>query len=260
MRAARRRRRTADPLASPAAVRSICHALRGRMPDVIPSAEKELIRFLYAVRHVERRPSTDTPRGRPPRWPREKLVEAAGHLRGILGRETQGRISVSSFIGQYLPLLQFPSDITEALASGQINLYEASQLARLTPLRLGCPPRAARDRRAELLQSHLAVQGSQTRLRARVGELLGESAQPDISGGLGSVVSMVDELLDVDPSDSRHMFWEEMKRLYFAMREIEPEDLDDETMEDFLRAMDEVSNVLQRVEKKRRARARKTQV
>jgi hypothetical protein len=224
------------------------------MTDVIPSGEKELTRFLYAVRHVERRPVTDTQRGRPSRWPREKLVEAAGHLRGILDRETLGRVSVNSFIGQYLPLLQFPSDVTDALASSQINLQEAAQLARLTARRLGCAPRAARDRRAELLLAHLAVQGSQTRLRTRVRELLGESAGPDIAGGFGSAVSMVDELLDVDPSDSRHMFWEEMKRLFFAMLEIEPGDLDDETMEDFLKAMDEVSNVLQRIEKKRKAR------
>ena len=40
------------------------------------------------------------------------------------------------------------------------------------------------------------------------------------------------------------MFWEEMKRLFYAMREIEPEDLDDETMDDFLAAMDGVSNVI----------------
>jgi len=258
MRATRRRGRTVDALASPPAVLSVCRALRGRMPDVIPSGEKELTRFLYAVRHAERRPATATPRGRPSRWPREKLVEAASHLRAILQRETRGRVSVNSFIGQYLPLLQFPSDVTDALVSGRINLQEASQLARLTPQRLGCSPRAARDRRAELLLSHLAVQGSQTRLRARVGELLGESVGPDISSGLGTVVSVVDELLDVDPSDSRHMFWEEMKRLFFAMREVEPEDLDDETMDDFLKSMDQVSNVLQRIEKKRRARRRES--
>ena len=258
MRAGRRRGRTADPLASPPAVRSVCHALRDRMPDVIPASEKQLIRFLYAVRHVERRPATDSPRGRPSRWPRQRLIEAAGHLRAVLERETQGRVSVNSFIGQYLPLLQFPSDVTDALVSGRINLQEAAQLARLTPKRLGCPPPAARDRRAEVLLSHLAVQGSQTRLRTRVGELLGESKGPDISGGLGSVASMVDELLDVDPSDSRHMFWEEMKRLFFAMREIEPDDLDDETMEDFLKAVDQVSNILQRIERKRKTRRRKT--
>jgi hypothetical protein len=174
-----------------------------------------------------------------------------------LERETQGRVSVNSFIGQYLPLLLFPSDVTDALASGRINLQEAAQLARLTPQRLDCSPRIARDRRAELLLSHVAVQGSQTRLRTRVRELLGESVGPDIPGGLASVVSVVDELLDVDPSDARHMFWEEMKRLFFAMCEVEPEDLDDETMDDFLKAVDQVSNVLQRIERKRRLRERK---
>jgi hypothetical protein len=258
MSATRRRRRVADQLASPEAVRSVCRLLWERMPDVIPSAEKGLIRFLYAVRHVERRPTTDTRRGRPPQWPREKLLEAASHLRGLLERETRGRVSVNSFIGQYLPLLSYPPDVTDALVSGRVNLQEAAQLARLTPQRLGCSARAARDRRAEVLLSHLAVQGSQTRLRTRVRELLGESAGPDIPGGMASVVSMVDELLDVDPSDARHMFWEEMKRLFFAMREVEPEDLDDETMDDFLKAMDQVSNVLQRIEKKRRARGRES--
>jgi hypothetical protein len=253
----RRRRRTTDSLASLQAVRAVCQRLQERMPDIIPSSEKKLIRFLYAVRHVERRPTTDTQRGRPSQWPREKLVEAASHLRSLLERETRGRVSVNSFIGQYLPLLLFPSDVTDALVSGQINLQEAAQLARVTPERLNCSAPAARDRRAELLLSHLTVQGSQTRLRARVREMLGESIEPDISGGLASVVSVVDDLLDVDPSDARHMFWEEMKRLFFAMREIEPEDLDDETMEDFLKSVDQLSNVLQRIEKKRRARSGK---
>lgn len=43
------------------------------------------------------------------------------------------------------------------------------------------------------------------------------------------------------------MFWKEMKRLVFAKREVELKDLDDETMDDFLKAMDQVSNVLQRI-------------
>ena len=108
MRATRRRTRTLDPLASPEAVRGVCGRLRARMPDLIPTSEKQLVRFLYAVRHVERRLATDTKRGRPPRWPREKLLEAAATLRGIIERETQGRVSLNSFIGQYLPLLEFP--------------------------------------------------------------------------------------------------------------------------------------------------------
>lgn len=259
MRATRRRSRTPDPLADPSAVRALCKKLRERLPDLIPTSEKQLIRFLYAVRHVERRPASDTQRGRPGRWPREELMKAASQLRGILERETSGRVSLNSFTGQYLSILEFPSDVTDTLCSGQINLQEAAQLARLTPERLNCSPRAARERRAEVLQSHLAVQGSQTRLRARVKELLGETKQPEISEGLTTVVTKVDELLEVDPADTRHMFWEEMKRLFFAMREIEPEDLDEETMDEFLQAMDGVSNVIYRIEKRRQARTQAAQ-
>jgi hypothetical protein len=254
MRATRRRHREPDPLASPESVRAICRLLRERMPDTIPDSENQLARFLFAVRHVERRPATDTKRGRPSRWPREKLTQGASLLRAILERETSGRVSLNSFIGQYLPVLRFPSDVAESLVSGEINLQEAAQLARLTPERLGSSAAGARERRTELLRSHLAVQGSQTRLRAQVKELLGESGGSDVSEGLIAVVTRVDEMLEVDASDARHLFWEEMKRLFFAMREVEPEDLDEETMDDFLKAVDGVSNVLHRLEKRRQKR------
>lgn len=238
----------------------MCQLLYERMPDTIPSSEKQLVRFLFAVRHVERRPVTDTRRGRPSHWPREKLMEAASQLRGILQRETSGRIDLNSFIGQYLPILQFPSDVVEALASCQVNLQEAVQLARLTPERLGCSDQAARARRAELLKQHLAVQGSQTRLRARVKEILGESnAQAISSENMTQVVAHVDELLEIDPQDSRHLFWEEMKRIFYAMREVRLEDLDEETMEEFMEAMDGVSNLLYRIEKRRKSREVKTE-
>ncbi len=53
------------PLASPDAVRAVCDQLRERQPDLLLKSEKELLRFLYAVRHIERRPATDNRRGRP---------------------------------------------------------------------------------------------------------------------------------------------------------------------------------------------------
>lgn len=79
-------------------------------------------------------------------------------------------------------------------------------------------------------------------------------ASPVSSEGMVAAVAKADELLEVDPGDSRHMFWEEMKRLFYAMREIESEDLDEETMDDFLAAIDGVSNVLFRVERRRQER------
>lgn len=72
---------------------------------------------------------------------------------------------------------------------------------------------------------------------------------------MARVVAQVDELLEIDPQDTRHLFWEEMKRIFFAMRKIDPEDLDEGTMDEFMSAMDQLSNILYRIEKKRQKRA-----
>jgi hypothetical protein len=88
-----------------------------------------------------------------------------------------------------------------------------------------------------------------------VKEILGEVREDAPSPeGMAEVVARVDELLEVDPTDTRHLFWEEMKRIFYAMREVEPEDLDEQTMDDFLRAIDGVSNVLHRIQKRRKER------
>jgi hypothetical protein len=223
------------------------------MPGVIPNSEKHLIRFLYAVRHVERRPATDTKRGRPSRWGREDLVSAAGHLRTILERETSGRVSLNSFLGQYLLILDFPPDVQEALSEGRVNLQEAAHLARLTAERLESTHSKAKSIRSELLRAHLLSRGSQNSLRARVKEMLGEIVTVS-SREMAGVVQKVDELLEMDPSDKRHLFYEEMKRFFYAMREIEPEDIDDESLDEFMAAADQLSNAIYRIELKHRQR------
>ena len=93
--------------------------------------------MLRAARHAQRRyPVTDTKRGRPGKWKREELLKVAARLGDILDRETSSHICVASFVDHYLRLLDFPNDDIEALASGEINLLEAEQLARITPERL----------------------------------------------------------------------------------------------------------------------------
>jgi hypothetical protein len=71
-----------------------------------------------------------------------------------------------------------------------------------------------------------------------------------------SVVHKVDELLEINPSDKRHFFYEEMKRLFYAMREIRPEDIDDESLDQFLAAADQLSNAIHAIEL--RSRRKKT--
>lgn len=66
------------------------------------------------------------------------------------------------------------------------------------------------------------------------------------------VVQKVDELLEIDPADKRHFFYEEMKWLFYTMREIQPDDIDDESPNQFMAAADQLPNVTYTIELKRR--------
>ena len=70
-------------------------------------------------------------------------------------------------------------------------------------------------------------------------------------------VQKADDLLEVDPSDKRRLFYEEMKRLFYAMREIEPEDVDDDSLEEFMAAADQLSNAIYAIELKKQRREKK---
>jgi hypothetical protein len=255
MRATRRRQRKPDSLAAPRSVRTVLKDLGERLPFPIPQSEKDLVRFLYAIGYVERAPATDTRRGRPGRWTRKQLTEAASILRGILERETLGRVSVKSFVSQYLQVIYFPIDLLGPLEAGQINLQEAIHLNRISPKRLACSPREAACLRREIIEAHLAVQGSQTGLRERVKEVLGEAQEPEMTAKtLTEALVVVDELLEIDPVDSRHLFWEQLKDIFFAIRNVAPEDLDDEILGEFTAAMDQISGVLFKIRKRKKER------
>jgi hypothetical protein len=255
MKATRRRQRKPDLLAAPRSVRAVLENLRKRLLFPIPQSEKDLIRFLYAIGHIERFPATDTRRGRPGRWTREQLTEAASILRGILERETSGRVSVKSFVSQYLQVINFPTDLLGPLEAGQINLQEAIYLNRISPKRFDCSPREAAKLRREIIEGHLAVQGSQTGLRERVKEILGEAQEPEMTAKtMTEALVVVDELLEINAADSRHLFWEQLKEIFFAIRNVAPEDLDDEILEEFTAAMDQISGVLFMIRKRKKER------
>jgi hypothetical protein len=258
MRATRRRQRMLDSFARPETVRVVCEELRSRMPGVIPNPERQLVKFLNAVRHVERRPASDTKRGRPPRWGREVLVNAAARLRAVLERETQGRVSLNSFIGQYLPVLYMSRDIQEPLGCGDINLFEAHQLSRLTAKRLGCTDGEARSHRRNLMQAHLLRQESGPRLRERVKEALGELREPDPVEAEAAAVIKSDALLEADPLDASHIFFEDLRMISRALREIDPGEVTDEDLSEIMPAVDHIALTLQKMaRRKERERAKR---
>jgi len=174
---------------------------------------------------------------------------AAAKLRELLARET--RLSVRSFVGQYLPILDFPRDVREALERGDVNLFEAHQLARLTPKRLGDTDGEARSLRKKLLEAHLLAQGSGTLLRARVKEVLGEAREPDQTEIEVMAVGKADELLEADPLDASHIFFEELRMISRALREIGPDEVTDDDLSGIMPAVDQIRLTLQKIARRK---------
>jgi hypothetical protein len=249
MRSTRRRSRRPDPLATASAVQDVLDRLAVSLPNTIPRSPKNLVSMLQSVRNLNARPATDTMRGRPSKFPREDILKVDATLRMILGRETS--ISVRSFVGQYLPILDFPRDVREPLEGGDINLFEAHQLARLTARRMGLTESEARSHRRKILEAHLRAQGSGARLRERVQEALGEISEPSPVETERAGVEKADELLEADPLDSKHLFFEELRRIGRALREIEPEDLTEEDVDSVMPVLDQLSSVLYQIEKQK---------
>lgn len=256
MKATRRRSRRADPLVSVAAIESVLASLRTSLPDLIPRSHKNLSSLLNSVRGLYMRQPTETNRGRPARYTREQLLKVDSVLRDLLARET--RISVRSFVGQYLPILDFPGDVREALERGDVNLFEAHQLARLTAKKLGRTDGEARSLRKRLLEAHLLAQGSGTLLRRRVKEALGEMREPDPTETEVLAVGKADELLEADPLDASHLFFEELRMISRGLREVGPEEVTDEDLAEIMPAVDQITLTLQKIaRRKEREQARR---
>ena len=230
-------------------------ALRQRCPGLIPKNDKQLASLLNAARHAESYASTATKRGRTSPWARETLLTVARELKAILARETQGRISLSSFVGVYLRIPHFPTDVTHALEKDQINLQEALLLARLTAERLGMEALPAKKLRQEIFDTHLQAKGSQNSLRLRVQDLIRKESGVISSATMSEAVHKVDDLLEVDPGDLRHLFFEQIRNLFYALKEIEPEEVTEADLERFSQASDDVFNVIQSIRQRRKRQA-----
>ena len=255
MRVTRRRKRRSDPFASPVWVRTVFTRLTAAFPLLSSCNENDLVKLARAVRHVERYQATDTRRGRPSRWPREDLIKVGSKLAEILDRETSGRISVATFTDHYIRLLDFPADVLESLSKGEVNLFEAEQLARISEKRLGESPTQARRKRAEILSAHIKSRSSGERLRRRINEILAPpKPEGSPSAPTSTALEVYADLEDFDPYDTTHLFWEQIKQLGFAFREIKREDITDEEIQQLIEASDPVWNILIRIQRRKERR------
>lgn len=230
--------------------------LRCQCPDVLPKSETQLVKMLESVRHYERSPAVPGKRGRPRRWPRDEVALVSRKLKTVLAREAGSRVSQSSFISLYLPLLRYPADVTVTLTQGEINIREAAYLARLTPERLNCSTRDARKTRVKIVKAHVFTNGSQSSLRLRVKAILGELPEEMSNSGAAGWLK-ADELLKKNPYDPRHLFYEEIQRLTDAMNQVEADELKTKELGAILRQLDRLFNMLRNIKRHERNSGRK---
>jgi hypothetical protein len=249
LKATRRRTRKTDPLASRAAVQGVIQKLRASLPNLIPKSDKELLSLLRATLYAERHPDIRTKRGRKAIWKDYELIKTASALRTIL-RETKA-VSVRSFVEHYLLIPSFPQDVAEALERGEINLFEAEQLARLVSSRTGIREEKMKKRRRAMLQTHIQSGESGARLKARIDALLHlyknpeDTAEPSAEAARFSpevlaAAAQLEAELEADRQDPDslvagigpdHFFYEYLQIIVSYMREVRPEEISDQVME-----------------------------
>jgi truncated hemoglobin YjbI len=106
--------------------------------------------------------------------------------------------------------------------------------------KLGVDSREARRIRRETLGLHLKLAASQADLRRRVTALI-----KPFNGDLDFVDTATDDLIEA--GDGRHLFYEQLKHIHFALRAINPEDLDDAMLEEILDWADRLAGLLGRI-------------
>jgi len=229
----RRRERSIDPLANPVVVREVLRSLAERLPMDVPDNEREIIRMLRAASHCERRGWARSLRGRPSRYDRGKLSKLWAALSDELSRGTRPSVSPRTFTEHYVRLLACPQDAIAGLIDGRINLFEALQLARITPKTTGMSASGATKLRARVLAAHVAARGSAKQLYERVNELLGKPRTPvQPPSGTGFYhrgADGDDEELDPETdaylTDPGALFADQLRQIAIEMARIEPEEV-----------------------------------
>jgi hypothetical protein len=117
----------------------------------------------------------------------------------------------------------------------------------LSATKLQTTEEEARNIRREILEAHVVSKGSQNQLRSRVTGLLGgNSLLSRETIALG--VAKTDALLEFDAADVKHIFFETIKDLFYAIRTLEPEDLVEEDIQNFMGIADSLSNLIHSIQ------------
>jgi phosphoenolpyruvate carboxylase len=81
--------------------------------------------------------------------------------------------------------------------------------------------------------------------------VLGEAREPDLTETEVLAVGKADELLEADPLDASHLFFEELRMISRALRETGPEEVTDEDLAEIMLAVDQITPTLQKIARRK---------
>jgi phosphoenolpyruvate carboxylase len=80
---------------------------------------------------------------------------------------------------------------------------------------------------------------------------VGESREPDPTETEVLAVGKADELLEADPLDASHLFFEELRMISRSLREIGPEEVTVEDLSEIMPAVDQITLTLQKIARRK---------
>jgi hypothetical protein len=89
-------------------------------------------------------------------------------------------------------------------------------------------------------------------VREALGELTLVSSEK-----MTEAVQQVDDLLRIDPEDRRHLFYEQMKDVFFGLRDIRPEEIYDAEIDLLTRRADDMMEIVHSIQLRRKRQAEK---
>lgn len=118
--------RASDPLSKPSRLK----ALLAEISEDLKIEKGEVVSLLHAASSFERNGRRSS------RYPEALLEATVAKIRAILERESHNRVSLRTFVDNYLRVLSCPDDLQSMLENGEVTLFEALQLKRLSALSL----------------------------------------------------------------------------------------------------------------------------
>ncbi len=262
------RSRRLDRFASPQKIIQLLEKLLNKIkPELInyvslDNIEKNnyemLVHILQRGANYLRSGSKSKSNSKSDKLPNSLLLAIVNTMSEILAKESHSRISFRTFTDNYLRILSCPNDIKEWLEVGEITLFEALQLKRLSAENLAVSLDQASMVRTNLFLECRKEKWIIQRLRYEVDIKLGKtgSIENPIENPIKTSASIVEEnpSLSIDREvsiNTNSFFSEQLYSMIEIINSINFEELEKSEQEVLLNSIDNVVLQLQKIIKKR---------